>query len=296
VVPPLPPCAEPLEDGCLLEGSGYEVWVSYGGTRYHVPGPAVFDAMGFHEVDVGTVPDAFLSAIPTAPTEGAVLREFGTGTTYAIVEGARIPVVRTSVDSLRWLTRNVTVVPPGSLDRVPTAPADGAWLKESISGQEWLVTGGARFAIPDPASRDALVAASLITRDVSLVPEGSLSGVPTVPNDGTLLRELNDETVWVTSGDFRYPIGTISTGIAEPARVEDVLVVPTGSMKQVPQALGTGVVMRDLASGQVWVVINGHRFITPDAALRQLAKDGWIAPVSKAADSAAIEKFPLLLP
>jgi hypothetical protein len=77
---------------------------------------------------------------------------------------------------------------------------DGTLLRES-TGRIWVVYGGARFAVPNPATIEALFPG---VADHQLW-NGALDGIPTVPADGTLLREQSSTVVYTTVGRSKSP-------------------------------------------------------------------------------------------
>jgi hypothetical protein len=73
--------------------------------------------------------------------------------------------------------------------------------KESSRPEVYVLFGGARFWLPSP---------EWVSRyggwgQVHTYPDGALMTIPTIPKDGTLLREWSSPEVWViTAGQKRW--------------------------------------------------------------------------------------------
>ncbi|HSP54451.1 MAG TPA: hypothetical protein VLS25_02590, partial [Dehalococcoidia bacterium] len=82
--------------------------------------------------------------------------------------------------------------------------SDNCLIKEPNDATVWLLQGGARFGIPNP---DALFELGYDWSDVHGVPDGFVQLVPLIPRDGTLLKEVGLDTIWViyAGGTFGFP-------------------------------------------------------------------------------------------
>jgi hypothetical protein len=80
-------------------------------------------------------------------------------------------------------------------------PADGTMAKENSRPEVYVLFGGARFWLPSP---------QWVLRyggwgQVHTYPDGALMTLPTIPKDGTLLREWSSPEVWlITAGQKRW--------------------------------------------------------------------------------------------
>jgi hypothetical protein len=178
--PVSPLCARTLENGCLLrENSSPDIWVIYEGVRYLVTTSDAFNYMAYNWFAVQSVPDGFLSSVPTIPPDGTILQDAASSALYLVTGGAKVQVDGDTLSGLGKAGQPVRIIPPESARVIPWTPPERSWLKELNSGQEWFIRAGARFPIHTPASRDALVSAGEMTNQVTVVPQGSPS--PTSP-------------------------------------------------------------------------------------------------------------------
>jgi hypothetical protein len=113
--------------------------------------------------------------------------------------------------------------------QLPPFPADGTMLREINQAQQYVVYGGAKFAIPDVPTLHIL---GLDAFPLAVVPAGGTSKLGTRPIDGTLLRELADPHVYlVENGELRW--------VKSPATM-DARCLPWRHVRIVPDhSLGT---------------------------------------------------------
>jgi hypothetical protein len=107
---------------------------------------------------------------------------------------------------------------------------DGLLAREQSSAPVYVMYGGAKFWIPSPE----WLARYGSWSDVRVVPAGALKAVPTIPRDGTVLREWSSAPVYVMQGGKRC-------WIPSPQRLFDlgynwssVRVVPDGGLSSIP--------------------------------------------------------------
>jgi hypothetical protein len=107
---------------------------------------------------------------------------------------------------------------------------DGTLLKEMSRAEIFVIFGGAKFFIPD-----VTVFASLgfDWANVRTVPDGALSRVLNIPRDGTVLREMSDNPVYVISGGQKRWIPDEAT-LLRFGGWSVVRVVPDGSLANIP--------------------------------------------------------------
>lgn len=123
----------------------------------------------------------------------------------------------------------------GTQRPVPAAFPDGSLWREQSDPNVYLIEGGAKFWIPNPTWLARY--APRMWDDVTLVPDGSLNGVPVVPRDNTILREWSDSAVFIMLSGQRRWIRTIADldRYTNGARWLMVRVVPDGGLAQIPQ-------------------------------------------------------------
>ncbi|MGZ8222095.1 MAG: hypothetical protein ACXWT0_10645 [Methylobacter sp.] len=89
--------------------------------------------------------------------------------------------------------------------RPPFRLIEGSVLREKSSAPVYVIYGGAKFWIPDPQVLQRLYGGWAA---VTIVDDNSLANVPTLPRDGTILREEHDAYVWRIEGGKRRHITT----------------------------------------------------------------------------------------
>lgn len=132
------------QDGALLQESGDpRVYVVYGGARFHVPSPEIFEAMGFDWSEIGSLPAGLLERVPLTPPDYTRVSEFVTGGDYLIVGGAKLPVDNAALEALSDAGKDPAryVLPTGALDAFPdVAPMFGdVDCKGGVSAVDALV-------------------------------------------------------------------------------------------------------------------------------------------------------------
>jgi hypothetical protein len=267
-------------DGCLLqEVSSEGVNVVYGGAKFPVPNMDVLQALGWG-ITRWYVGDGQLSSLPDAPMDGTLLRELGSEGVYVALGGAKFPVP--SLDALNAMGLGggrIFTVPPGGLNQIPNIPRDGTIIRELSSGQEWQITGGAKFALPSGEVRDALIAQGQLHPFVTVVPDGGAGQVPDVPRERTRIRGMSDPTEWQVVMGSRFPLtGREATEwlIKSGNLVRPLAVVPDGGLAQVPpEAFPEGGRVLELGTTEEWQITGGMKFPLTDPARRDaLAASG----------------------
>jgi hypothetical protein len=96
-----------------------EVYVVYGGAKFWIPSPEVFNAMGFQWNAIQTVSVQDIAAIPNVPQDGTLLKEQSTPPVYLMQGGAKCHVLSSAgvVAAGGW--DEVRVVPDGALANIP---------------------------------------------------------------------------------------------------------------------------------------------------------------------------------
>jgi hypothetical protein len=163
----------------------------------------------------------------------AIFGEFvnisGGAQVWLMRDGERFPVV--SPQELSQLGGSFT----GVRTRIPfntsaaSWPRDDSILREVSAAEVYIIQGGARFHIPDPATMELFGGFGL----VRLVPDGLLAQFNRLPITGTLLREISDAKVyriengtkrWILTPAALSPLGGFPT----------VRLVPDGALAGIP--------------------------------------------------------------
>ena len=158
------------------EQSRPEVFVIYGGARFHIPSPDEFTALGLSWSSIRTVPDGSLSALANVPRDGTLLRERSRPEVYVVFGGARFHIPSPdefAALGLSW--SSVRIIPDGSLSGVPNVPRDGTLLRERSGPEVYIIRGGSAFHITTPQRFAEL---ALSWWDIRVVPNGALAGIP----------------------------------------------------------------------------------------------------------------------
>jgi hypothetical protein len=119
----------------------------------------------------------------------------------------------------------------GALTFVSDAPGDGTVLQERGHSDFYVVYGGAKFHIADETIFDSL---SLLKGNVKTVPSGSLAGVPDLPREGSLIREMDDGPVFVIRGGMRHQIPNVQDLSKLGFIWNNIRVVPDGGLTSIP--------------------------------------------------------------
>lgn len=148
-----------------------------------------------------------------------------------IYGGARFPVP--SMDTfyeMGFNSANVQQIPDRVLRALPMSPEDGTLLRLP-DGEIDVVYGGARFPVP---SMDVFDAMGYQSTQVHQLWAGALDPIPTMPQDGTLLRLPDGEIDVVISGK-RYGIPSMDVFDAMGYKSTDVRQVWAGALDRIPQ-------------------------------------------------------------
>jgi hypothetical protein len=111
---------------------------------------------------------------------GTAVREENSFLIYKIVGGAKVWFVNaTEFRALGYTLDKVVVVPRGTLASVPNIPTDGTLVRERSSFAVYIMDSGQRRWI---SSRRVFDAAGFTLRQVQVVANGALGGIPAGPD------------------------------------------------------------------------------------------------------------------
>jgi len=168
-----------VSDGDLVRNpvSG-AVFLVEGGAKFWIRSEAAFYEAGYSWASVRDVPPWVIDAIPNTPRDGALLVQRGDPRVYLVQAGAKFWIDSPGEFSAMGFTgRVVGVVPPGALDQVPNVPRDGSLLVERADPRVFVIKGGGKAWIPDPATFNAR---GYNWAAVRTVPARSLASLPNV--------------------------------------------------------------------------------------------------------------------
>ncbi len=159
----------------------------------------------------------------------------------------------------------------GELDRPCWVTRSDNCLIQEPGKPVWLLQGGARFGIPDP---ETLYALGYDFTDVRAVPDGFTGLVPLVPRDGTLVKELSQDTIYVVYAGGRF-------GFPSPEAFDSlgmdwwaVRVVPPDGLAQIPERPRDYNRFRELGASEQYVIIEGEKLGLDAVLLDLLLKAG----------------------
>ncbi len=171
-------CRPTLADGCLFEEMATgSAWLMQAGGRFLIADLEMVAELGLTDDDLQLVDDAFLSAIPTAPPDGALITDEGTVDVYVVYGGTRFRMGEGDYVALGLDPETVVTIPLGLLEQVPLTPPDFSLLSEVSSAEEYLVLGGALIPL-DAGVIAALEALGLTDGAATTVPDGALADIP----------------------------------------------------------------------------------------------------------------------
>jgi hypothetical protein len=258
-----------MRDGSVVrEASSTQVYVIYGGAKFYIPNAQELYGLGFNLAYVQVLPDGALAYTPTVPRDNTLVRELSSAPVYLIEGGAKfwIPSPQ-ELYALGYNWSEVHVVPDGSLASIPNVPRDGTLVRELSSAPVYLIEGGAKFWVPSPQE---LYAMGYNWSEVKIVPDGSLSSIPNIPVNGTLVRELSSAAVYVIFGGAKFWIPSPQELYAMGYNWSEVRIVPDGSLASIPNVPSNGTLLRELDSSNVYIIHNGHKYLIDSLEMAEL--------------------------
>ena len=160
-------------------------------------------------------------------------------------------------DGSQWRGWFVSAYSP----QVPSFLQPGRLLKEQADPKVYVVHGGAKGWIPNPAEFDA---SGYRWNEVQTVLDDSLRHVADVPGDRTVIRAFNDPTVYVVYGGAKFWITDPAALTALGFSWSDVVVAPSGSLDNVGTVPADGTLLSQLDDPKVYVIEGGQRRWIPD--------------------------------
>ena len=117
---------------------------------------------------------------------------------------------------------------------------DQTTVRDLTGGWLYVIFGGAKFHL---TSFDILRNYSNY-RGVRKIPDGMLSGISDIPRDGTILKETNDERVWVVKDKLRHHVKNPEV-LDFFGGFDAMCIVPEHGLEQIPDA-GDTVTMQNV--------------------------------------------------
>ncbi len=244
-------------DGTLFrEPNSDLVVVAYGGAVFGIPSLEIFAALGFVDEQVTGLlfRDGLLQWAPVVPRDGTLLRE-QSGAIWVVFGGARFHVPDPGTLFRLFAATPVWNLWDGALDHIPGVPRDGTLLREE-SGAIYLIAGGAKLAIPDPATVGRLFG----NQPVRPLWDGALDSIPNAPSDDTLLR-TESGTIYFIAGGAKLPVPNMETleRLYNAALVRQVWDSAVNWFPDIPR---DGSLLRE-ESGTISVIFGTAKFAVP---------------------------------
>ena len=186
----------PSGDAIIRDYGTGAVYQVVNGAKYHL-NPDEYRAMGYPAYI--SVPPGFAARITgSVPSGDAIIRDYGTGAVYQVVNGAKYHL---NPDEYRAMGYPAYIsVPPGFAARITgSVPSGDAIIRDYGTGAVYQVVNGAKYHL-NPDEYRAMGYPSYVS-----VPPGFAARVGSVPADGTNLRSLDTGNVYtVVSGRLRF--------------------------------------------------------------------------------------------
>lgn len=160
--------------------------------------------------------------------DGTLVKEKSRDDVYVVYNGGklRIPDMK-EFKALGFTRSRIQTVQDGAIDFISDAPGDGTLLRERGQTASYVVYGGAKFKIADQTIFNAL---GFLPGAVHTAPTGSLANVPDAPRDGTLLREMDEATIYLVRGGKRLQVPNTQTFAQKGLVWNNVRTVPDGGL------------------------------------------------------------------
>jgi hypothetical protein len=261
-------------DGCILkEVSSPNLYVLHSGAKFYIPSPEALAAMGRRAGDYWIVGDGMLETVADVPWDGTLLQEAGSATVYVIYAGAKFAIPnQDALYAMGLAYQPVHIVGPGGLNQIPSVPREGTRIAELGGTSEWQIAAGARFPLPSPEMRDALIGAGALEGTLYVVPPGALAQIPTTPHDGSRVRELSSGSEWQVAAGAKFPLpdAIVRNQLVRKGALEWRLnIVPDGALAALPTAPRDGTRAQELGNDREWQITAGMKFPLTDAGRRE---------------------------
>jgi hypothetical protein len=165
---------------------------------------------------------------------------------------------------------------------------DGCVVKEAFLPPTYLIEGGAKLLIQNPGDLGAL---GITDRDVQTLPAGTLSNLPNVPEDGTLLTDgVGAVTVVYGGARFAVPADEFGPLGLDPSYARAVPANVTAQLPLVPRDYAR---IQQLGDPIEYLSLHGARIPLDADALTSLAAAGHADEVAYLVPTGALGQVPL---
>ncbi|GIJ46071.1 hypothetical protein Val02_29570 [Virgisporangium aliadipatigenens] len=263
----------PVEPAFLREVGSGAIHQVVGGRPYHLD-PAEYAGLGSPRFS--NVPAGRIAGLPNVPADGTYLRDLTDGAVWVIVGGAKYHLspqeFGTELEGPPF-----TNVPTGFLTGIDrTLPSTG-FMRSPGDATVWQVVNGAGHPLSDAEW------AQLDRPEPTTVPAGLIARLGTVPDDGSLLRDVTNGAVHQVVGRARRHLSADEYAeLGEPPFVD----VPPGFLAKITDTTPQGALFLRDGTGTVHRVVNGAKFALDAADLSALG-----GPPSIRVPAATLELF-----
>jgi hypothetical protein len=177
-------------------------------------------------------------------TDALFVQVAGSPTIYLMQGGAKFPIPSWEDyvalrDTWGYSDADVRQITQQVINAYPPYPRDGSFVQEHDADPIYVMQGGYKFHIPNPAELQALQAVyGWPHSNVKLVPSGGLAAMASVPANGTFLRERNSSAVYLIVDGAKYwvpnPDALVSLTSSYRKTPAHVGVVPPGALAAFP--------------------------------------------------------------
>lgn len=167
--------------------------------------------------------------------------------------------------------RNDGWLPPAAVPDFSQA-SDNDLVRNPASGAVYLIEGGAKFWIRDPAAFAAAGYSWASVRDLS---PRVLDAVPDTPRDGSLLAQRGDNSVFLIQGGAKFWVPSPYEFDALGLNWNAVQIVPSGGMGQVPDVPRDGALLAQRGDPRVFLIRGDAKAWIPDEATFERAGYNW---------------------
>lgn len=194
--PPLGP------DGTVLrEKQGNQYYIVFGGALFPIATGLPWN--GHPAGSESIVPNDSLTYDRSLARDGTVFREENDKQIFVTAGGAKFAIPGLPIPGEPQVTGPIHIVPHGSSSAIPDTPADWTLLSalddNGNIAANYVIFGGAKFEIPAVVMLDekTFLALGYLPYKFCTVFASTLAGIPTIPQDGALLKELSSDAIFM---------------------------------------------------------------------------------------------------
>jgi phospholipase C len=277
VVPQETADAIPLGDPVAQEGSlvkspaNVNVYLVQGGQRHCVTDFATLQSR-WSSAPVQTVHQETMDAVPLGEPVPTLMRSLATPDAYLVQGGQRHLIPDSATLQCMWSAAHMLTVPQETVDAISLGdpvPKEGSLIKSQAKPEVYLVQGGRRHWIPDPATLQSRWS----PQPVLIAPQEMVDVVPLgepVPKEWSLIESPTKPEVYLVQEGRRHRVLDLATvhrrwpwvPPVQTLRQETVDAIPSGD--PVPNLIKS-----EAKPNDVYLLQGNQRHRIPDSATLQ---------------------------